>query len=405
MINYYATLGVMPQASLDEIKASYRQLAKRYHPDMRGGNAQTFARVRTAYEVLSEPETRAAFDRGWHEEHDRRRQAQEALRKQQEQIRAQQAGGQQPLANSLIPMLTRVMSIAMPRSGRFQMDGIIGKIQIEPTRPDGLWETTLRKFNGLDPERLARHVIQVQLSGERTLVQTIMPRPTDFGVEMMNVSEEERRKPGFWKNLLRNVGQKLSLGDLFGDNPFGAYGAFLPLSLQMTVPEGIPVTLRNVTGAITVGDLRSEVVANMLGGVLRAGVISRASITLHGTSRAYLSAVEGPADVMAFGDSQVWLDGKITRLRAVVDNRGQAEVRCAVPWLIAEVNGNGVLDVKNTVGNAHCDVRGAGYVRLAQVRQALQGTRAESGRVDATVRPRPAPIATARFAKAEGFGG
>jgi hypothetical protein len=55
------------------------------------------------------------------------------------------------------------------------------------------------------------------------------------------------------------------------------------------------------------------------------------------------------------------------------------------------------------VGNAHCDVRGAGYVRLAQVRQALQGTRTGSGRVDAFVRPRPtaAPV----FAKAEGFGG
>jgi hypothetical protein len=298
------------------------------------------------------------------------------------------------------------MSIAMPRSGRFQMEGIIGKVQIEPTRPEGLWETTRHKFREIDPERLARHVIQVKLTGEKTLVQTIMPRPTDFGVEMMNVSEEERRKPGFWRNLLRSVGRKLSLGDLFASNPFGAYGAFLPLTLHMTVPEGIPVHLRNVTGAVTLGDLRAEVVANMLGGVLRAGVVSRASITLHGSSRAYLSAVEGPADVMAFGDSQVWLDGKITRLRVVVDNNGLAEVRCTVPWLMAEVNGNGVLDVKNTVGSAHCDVRGQGYVRLVHVRQALQGTRSGSARVDAYVRPRvQQPAAASRFAKAEGFGG
>jgi hypothetical protein len=402
MINYYATLGVLPEASAEEIKASYRQLAKRYHPDMRGGNPQTFARVRAAYDALSEPVKRTEFDRMWRAEHERRRRAQQAEHEQQ--MAASQTAAQTS-AHLPIPMLTRVMSIAMPRSGRFQMDGIIGKIQVEPTRPDGLWDTTLRKFRDIDPERLARHVIQVKLTGERTLVQTIMPRPTDFGVEMMNVSEEERRKPGFWRHLLRSVGRKFSLGDLFEANPFGAYGAFLPLALHMTVPEGIPIVLRNVTGAVTLGDMRSEVVANMLGGVLRAGVVSRASVTLHGSSRAYLSAVEGPADVMAFGDSQLWLDGKITRLRAVVDNNGLAEVRCTVPWLMAEVNGNGVLDVKNTVGNAHCDVRGQGYVRLAHVRQALQGTKSGGGRVDAYVRPKVRPPPAQTFAKAEGFGG
>jgi hypothetical protein len=100
----------------------------------------------------------------------------------------------------------------------------------------------------------------------------------------------------------------------------------------------------------------------------------------------------------------VWLDGKITRLRAVVDNHGLAEVRCTVPWLMAEVNGNGVLDVKNTVGNAHCDVRGQGYVRLAQVRQALQGTKSGGGRVDAYVRRKKPEAGTPPLAKAEGFG-
>jgi hypothetical protein len=141
----------------------------------------------------------------------------------------------------------------------------------------------------------------------------------------------------------------------------------------------------------------------MLGGVLRAGLLSRASVTLHGSSRAYLGNVEGQADIMAFGDSQVWLDGKITRMRTVVDNRGRVEVRSPVPWLMAEVYGNGVLDVKNTVGNAHCDVRGAGYVHLAQVRQALQGTRAGNGRVDAYVR-KPT-VGSAVFANAGSMGG
>jgi hypothetical protein len=385
MINHYATLGVLPQASFEEVRASYRQLAKRYHPDVKGGDAHAFARIREAYEVLSEPTRRSAFDTAWKEERERKRRAHE-----QTQGRSDASGAGPRPSHSPIPMLTRVMSIAMPRSGRFQIDGIIGKIVVEPTTPETLWDTTLLKFRDLDREKLARHVIQVKLSGERELVQAMMPRPTDFGVEIQNATPEERNKPGFWRNLVKGVGRKLSLGDVFGDKAFGAYGAFLPLTLTLTVPIGIPLVLRNVTGSITLGDLRSDLVANMLGGVLRAGALSRAGITLHGNSRAYLGSVEGPVDVMAFGDSQIWLDGKITRMRAVVDNHGQVEVRCPVPALLAEVYGNGLLDVRSPVGHAHCDVRGAGYVRLASVRQALQGTRSGNGRVDAVLRQRPA---------------
>ncbi len=375
MINYYATLGVLPAASADEIRASYRQLAKRFHPDVKGGSPQAFARIREAYEVLSVQGSREEFDRAWQQRH--------------AAAQPEAQAGPQPARNmgfSPIPMLTRIMSIAIPRSGRFQLEGIIGRIQVEPTTPETLWDTTLAKFKGLDREQLARHIIQIRLSGERHLVQTIMPRPTDFGVEIQKASAEERGKPGFFKHLLQGMGRKLSLGDLFQDKPFGSYGAFLPLSLIMTVPTGIPLVMRNVTGSLNLGDTQGELVANMLGGVLRAGRLTRASITLNGSSRAYLSNVIGPADLIVFGTSQVWLDGKVTRLRAVVENHGQVEVRCTVPLLQAEVRGNGFLDAKDTVGNAHCDVRESGYVRLARVRQALQGTRAGNGRVDAIVR-------------------
>ena len=62
MNNHYAVLGVLPSASMDEIKASFRQLAKRFHPDIPGGSARFFARVQEAYDVLSEPEQRRAYD-------------------------------------------------------------------------------------------------------------------------------------------------------------------------------------------------------------------------------------------------------------------------------------------------------------------------------------------------------
>ena len=62
MSNHYAVLGVLPSAKTDEVKASYRQLAKRFHPDVPGGNARFFARIREAYEVLCDPEQRRVYD-------------------------------------------------------------------------------------------------------------------------------------------------------------------------------------------------------------------------------------------------------------------------------------------------------------------------------------------------------
>lgn len=49
-----------------EVKSQYRQLAKRYHPDLHGNDSQSqekFRRVHAAYEFLSDPERKAAYDR------------------------------------------------------------------------------------------------------------------------------------------------------------------------------------------------------------------------------------------------------------------------------------------------------------------------------------------------------
>jgi len=63
----YAVLGVARNASEDEIKKAYRRLAKKLHPDVSQGNRaneQKFQEVTAAYELLSDPEKRARFDRG-----------------------------------------------------------------------------------------------------------------------------------------------------------------------------------------------------------------------------------------------------------------------------------------------------------------------------------------------------
>jgi molecular chaperone DnaJ len=64
MRDYYDVLGVSPDAGADEIKRAYRQLARRYHPDISGDDrGAAFLEVSRAYEVLSNPERRRSYDR------------------------------------------------------------------------------------------------------------------------------------------------------------------------------------------------------------------------------------------------------------------------------------------------------------------------------------------------------
>lgn len=63
MRDYYEVLGVAPDAKAADIKRAYRQLAKRYHPDISGGDRTVaFREVTRAYEVLRNPERRRTYD-------------------------------------------------------------------------------------------------------------------------------------------------------------------------------------------------------------------------------------------------------------------------------------------------------------------------------------------------------
>jgi DnaJ-class molecular chaperone len=63
MRDYYDVLGVTADADAAEIKRAYRQLARRYHPDISGEDrAATFREVARAYDVLRNPERRRTYD-------------------------------------------------------------------------------------------------------------------------------------------------------------------------------------------------------------------------------------------------------------------------------------------------------------------------------------------------------
>ena len=67
--DYYEVLGVSKDADEATLKKAYRQVAKKYHPDMNPGDAEAekkFKEASEAYAVLSDPEKRRQYDQFGH---------------------------------------------------------------------------------------------------------------------------------------------------------------------------------------------------------------------------------------------------------------------------------------------------------------------------------------------------
>ncbi len=67
--DYYETLGVERDVSQDDLKKAFRQLARKYHPDLNKGSKESeekFKEINEAYQVLSDPQKKAEYDTAGH---------------------------------------------------------------------------------------------------------------------------------------------------------------------------------------------------------------------------------------------------------------------------------------------------------------------------------------------------
>jgi DnaJ-class molecular chaperone len=141
--NYYMVLGVPRTESPSGLRAAFRQLAKRYHPERIGvQGARFFQEILTAYQVLSDPEKRRLYDRGLSH-------AEGRVVEQTESIIVDSGTQLAPAVPEPIPRLSSFETISPP------FEEMLERVLRNFTRTEAPREESARSFN-VHPAEAAR---------------------------------------------------------------------------------------------------------------------------------------------------------------------------------------------------------------------------------------------------------
>lgn len=152
MGNLYQILGVSPNASPEDIRAAFRQLARQYHPDVNPSPTahEDFLRVAEAYRILSDRRLRSLYDRGYlvsREEYARRKAREQMmeryfddlvsqlLRRDYEETRARQVA-----VTTVVSLFVSTFVVALLRPPLFELVGWAGLAVCFILFGLGMWE-------------------------------------------------------------------------------------------------------------------------------------------------------------------------------------------------------------------------------------------------------------------------